>query len=122
VVYQYRCDPCANVFDVVKRAAAMTDPEFCSQCGKEAVREFVPSRVYFNGTSVQHAEFNPGLGCVTRNSNDRKEIAKRKGVEEIGNEPTDKIHKHFDQAREDNRERAWAELDKGWQGNGDVGA
>jgi hypothetical protein len=96
----------------------MTDPETCSHCGREAIREFVPSRVYFNGTSVEHAEYNPGLGCVVKNSSHRKELARQRGLEEIGNEPPEKLHKHFDQVREDNREKAWAELDKGWVGDG----
>ncbi len=95
----------------------MEDPEKCSRCGREAKREFVPSRVYFNGTSVQHAEYNPGLGCVVRNSSHRKELCKIKGVEEIGNEKPHSLHKHFDKKREEKREEAWAETDKGWVGS-----
>lgn len=37
-------------------------------------------------TKVEHAEYNPGLGCITKNSKHRAEIAKRKGLVEVGNE------------------------------------
>jgi len=121
MIYQYHCQKCENRFDVVKSAKEMDSPENCLRCLTPATREFIPTRVWFNGTKVEHAEYNPGLGCIVRNSSHRKELCKIKGVEEIGNEKPESLHKYFDQKREEKREQAWAEVDKGWVGCGDVG-
>lgn len=121
MIYQYRCPECRASFDVVKSVKEMNAPETC-KCGSIATREFVPSRVHFIGASVQHAEYNPGLGCIVKNKEHRKELCKQKGLEEVGSEPVESIHKHFDKAREEARERAWEDADRGWVGNGDVDA
>lgn len=96
----------------------MEDPENCSVCSTPSVRAFAPSRLYFNGTSVQHAEYNPGLGCIVRNKEHRAELCKQKGVEEIGNEKPDTTHKYFEKKRSDAWEQSWNDVDKGWVGDG----
>lgn len=101
---------------MVKRADDYARPENCSGCGVEARREFVPQRIYFSGTKVEEAEYNPGLGCIVRGKKEREEICKVKGLQEIGNEPIASVNKHYDKAREDKFEKSWAEADKGWQG------
>lgn len=121
MVYEYHCPECRKRFDVIKSASEMEREETCG-CGAVARRQFVPSRVHFIGTAVQHPEFNPGLGCIVKNSKHRTEVAKQKGLVEVGNEPVDKIHKHFEREREERREKAWSEADRGWVGNGDVDA
>lgn len=118
MTYEYYCPSCKNIFDVIKSAKDMERNETCNECGDFGERKFVPSRVFFSKTSVQHAEYNPGLGCVTNNSQHRAEIAKRKGLEEIGNENPDKIANKFEKDREERRERNWADADKGWVGDG----
>lgn len=119
MIYEYHCAKCETAFDVIKSAKEMEAVEHCKQCGSVCARHFVPSRVYFNGTKVEHAEYNPGLGTVVRNSSHRKELAKIKGVEEVGNEPVESLHKYFEKAREDKVEKSWSEVDKGWVGNGE---
>lgn len=116
MVYEYHCEACAKRFDVIKRATEMEAEERCSQCNSVAARQFVPRRVYFSGTKVEDAEFNPGLGCITKSSAHRKEIAKQKGLIEVGNEKPEVIEKHYDDMRKERRERAWADVDKGWVG------
>jgi hypothetical protein len=93
--------------------------ELCEKCGESATRQFMPRHLYFTGTKVEEAEYNPGLGCITKNKYHRAEIAKRKGLTEIGNEPPERIHKHFEKVREEKREKAWEDVTKGWVGNGE---
>lgn len=121
MVYAYRCEPCRHQFDVYKRASAMTDPEMCPKCGVEAKREFVPRNVYLSKTKVQHAEYNPGLGCIVKNERHRKELCKQKGLVEVGNDfkSGDGMHAHHDKARSDAWERGWDAVDSAqWVGNG----
>jgi len=86
--------------------------EACPDCQEPAVRQFVPSRVFFSGTSVQHAEWNPGLGCVVKNKEHRKELAKRKGLVEIGNDfkSGESAATHFDQERESKIAKRWEDV------------
>ena len=59
---------------------------------------------------VEDAEFNYGLGAVTRNRKHRAEMAKRMDLVEIGNEPVDKLHKHHDDMREKKWEDSWKKV------------
>lgn len=96
---------------MVKPVAEIAKVERC-ECGTAAERSFVPSRIHIHGAAVEHAEWNPGLGCVTKNKRDREEIAKRKGLVEVGNDykSGDTIQKTFDTAREEKRKKDWDAL------------
>lgn len=119
MIYAYACPKCAFRFDVVKPHTQMRDPESCRQCGAESVREFAPQRVHFIGASVQHAEYNPGLGCVVRNKQHRAELARSRGLEEVGSEPVEKLHKKHDTERAESLDRKYDDLTKGgWVGDG----
>lgn len=88
------------------------------KCGADAIRHFAPRFIHLTGTKVTHAEFNPGLGCVVRNAAHKRELMKIKGVEEIGNEPPEKIHKYYDERREEKIEKAYDDATAGWVGDG----
>lgn len=66
---------------------------------------------YLTGTSVESAEFNPALGCVTKNSKHRAEIAKQKGLIEIGNDfgTAEKMQAKFDKDRAEKLKKTWDE-------------
>lgn len=112
MIYEYSCPKCGHRFDVVKPASQMTDPETCGKCGAPADRQFVPSRVHFTGTGVQHAEYNPAFGRVVRNKRHRDELAKRAGVIEVGNDfkSGENQQKHYDTQRAEKHKRGWEEL------------
>lgn len=118
MIYEYSCPKCAAIFDVVKSVHEMDRVERCEKCDSVSIRNFIPRIAHFIGTKVEHPEYNPGLGCIVRNKDHRKELCKLKGVQEIGNESPEKLHKYYDKAREEKREQAWAEADRGWVGDG----
>jgi putative FmdB family regulatory protein len=119
LVYQYNCPGCRHRFDVVKPVKDIDRVESCERCGAESKREFVPRISHFIGTKVQHAEYNPGLGCVVRNKDHRRDLCKARGLEEIGNEKVDSVHKYFDTSRDDKWEKGWDAIDSPqWVGNG----
>lgn len=111
MIYEYRCEKCDSTFDVIKPASEMTREEKCNGCESPAKRMFLPKKLYFCNTAVEHAEFNPGLGCVVKNSKHRAEIAKQKGLVEIGNEKTEKIHKKIEKEREEKAKKAYDNID-----------
>ncbi len=51
--------------------------------------------------------FNPALGCYTRNTRHARQIAKSRGMEEVGTESPEKIHKHYEKQQEATRAARW---------------
>jgi putative FmdB family regulatory protein len=94
MVYEYRCDPCQYEFEVVKNAKYYDSPESCPKCGDEAVRLFRP-KIHLKNTSVQEKYFDHSLGVITTKDGAR-DIAKRRGLVEVGNERPEKHLKVHD--------------------------
>lgn len=86
MTYEYKCESCKRYFDVIKSVKDMERNENCPKCGEFGIRQFIPEVIHFNKTKVTHAEYNPGLGCVVKNEAHKRDIMKRKGVVEIGND------------------------------------
>lgn len=110
MIYCYRCTnaDCATEFEVIKSVAEIDRPEKCEKCGLPAGRYI--GRTHFYGASDwDKAEWNPGLGMVTRNARHRKDEAKARGMEEIGNESPDKMHDHFEKQRKEKYDQVWAD-------------
>jgi putative FmdB family regulatory protein len=108
--YPYQCLECAKFHDVIKPMSECAKVEHCPTCKSEMERIFTP--LHFIGTSVENAEYNPGLGKVTKSKKHRAELAKQMGVHEIGNDyksPED-IGKKFDQDREKKLEKSWEDV------------
>ena len=82
----------------------------CDQCGNPTRRIYSHCKFHFTGTKIEDAEYNIGLGKVTKSKRHRDDLAKRAGVEEIGNEDPDKIHRHFDLTREKKIKKSWDEV------------
>ena len=57
-------------------------------------------------------EMNPGLGKVTYGIKDAERQARRMGLEPVGNESPEALHKAADQTRADNRARRWSEAER----------
>jgi hypothetical protein len=110
--YPYTCAACdcANNWLVYKPMASMDVSEKCPKCGR--IGERTIGRTSFYGATVEDAEFNPALGCVTYGPKHREEVAKRKGLVEIGNESVDSIHADADNNRIHNERISERELDK----------
>lgn len=107
--YDYRCEKCDKDYEVVVPISLYDGKDPCPSCGNIGDRIF-SAKVHFIGTKIEDAEFNPGLGVVTKSKYDRSEKAKRLGAVEIGNEKPDTIHRHFDSSREEKRIKGWEKV------------
>jgi len=92
LIYEFACKSCSNKFDVWKPASEFTRTAACD-CGGLADLVIHPPRGFIN-EKVEHAEYNPGLGCVVKNRSHRAQIAKARGLVEVGNEKTETLVKH----------------------------
>lgn len=89
-LYDYGCD-CGREFAVFKKMSEHTATEVCD-CGKKAERIFNKGTFYFNGASDWNSQtYNYGLGCEVRNQQHARQIAKSRGLEEVGNDDPKKI-------------------------------
>lgn len=104
-VYPYRCLTCEHKFDIVKTVANIDSREICPSCQtNETARYIVP--VNFTGASDwDKASYNYGLGCVTKNNKHAAQIAKERGLVEVGGESHETIAKRNAKARDDRFEK-----------------
>lgn len=105
--YLYGCDADHN-WDVLKPIRDADTEEKCPECGAVGVKR--PVMFGFTGASDWNTQsWNPGLGCYTKSHKEAEKIAKRRGLEPIGNEKPETIHKHFERQRAETREQRWAD-------------
>lgn len=107
--YDYQCQDCDAQYTTIKSIKEYDGLDTCPKCAKIGIR-IISSGIHVIGAAVQNAEFNVGLGKVTKNKYHRDELAKRMNVVEIGNEKPDSVHKHFDSAREDARKKRYDDV------------
>ncbi len=110
-VYPFYCQKCDEEFESVESIKTYDGDGECPTCQTVSrERVFKAGGIYFLGTSVESAEYNPALGQVVKNSKHRNEIAKQKGLIEIGNEKPEAIHKHYDNQRADKLKKSWDDV------------
>lgn len=110
MIYEYQCADCGHRFDVVKPVKDFDLKHSCSMCECEETHVVISSKIYHIGAKVQDAEFNHGLGCVVKSKNEREEIAKQKGLIEVGNESPDTLFKESVVKREIEKQKEWDNL------------
>jgi hypothetical protein len=88
----------------------MDQSESCPACGTDEAERLFRPRIHIHGAKVESAEYNPGLGCVTKNKRHRAEICKRRDLVEVGNEKPDTLFKETVEKRKKEREREWKDL------------
>jgi hypothetical protein len=90
--------------------------EHCPRCAVVAVKGVANFQVdklcLTTGAGISTTEYNPGLGCYTESTRHAERIASRRGLEPIGTEPVDKLHKTFEKKREEKREERWRQADR----------
>lgn len=112
-IYEFACDDCRQFFEVTKPMSESGTPENCRTCGRLA--EKVPSLTNIDKTAAgswNQQSFNPGLGCWTESTKHAEQIAKSRGLEPIGDEPVEKLHKRAETEKKDIRAKRWAEADR----------
>lgn len=108
--YDFQCLKCDKPFEVIESIKAYSGQGTCPSCGNASRERIFSSDIQFIGAAVESAEYNPAFGQVVKNKAHRNELAKAKGLIEIGNEKPASIHKHSDQARAERLKKSWDEV------------
>lgn len=91
-IYAYRCPNCEHRFEVYKSVRYINNIEHCEKCSTISNR--VMSLTNFSGAddwNTQH--FSPALGKWVKSNSELRREAKRRGLEEVGNEKPETLHK-----------------------------
>jgi putative FmdB family regulatory protein len=107
-IYPYKCNACGHRVEVVRSIKETAGEQPCPECDEPMAYVFTRTTVI--GAAVQHAEFNPGLGLVTKNKQHREEIAKQRGLIEVGNESRESVGRKIQQDHAEKIEREWDAL------------
>lgn len=108
--YPYVCNDCGHEFEVVKSVKAIDDPEHCQVCNALSDRVIAKTGGFIGASDWDTAHYNPAFGKVMKSNAEARREAKRMGLEEVGNEPVDNIHKKFDGDREKKINDRWNSL------------
>lgn len=112
VIYEYKC-PAGHQFDVIKSLADIDRPEPCPDCHEIAARQISLVRIDKEAAGGWNQQsWNPALGQWTKSTKEARRIAKSRGMEEVGTEPVDNLHKAAEKRREEIREERWKDADR----------
>ena len=106
--YDFGCDK--HRWEVVCKIAERENEHRCPACG--AVGTQLPAAPNIDkgaAGSWNQQSYNPALGCWTKSWKHGREIAKARGLEEVGDEPVDKLHDKFEKQRAETRKARWAD-------------
>jgi len=104
MIFEYLCEKCSLGKEVVKSASDHRSIELCDVCGEEMIRVFTPPHLM--GVHFE-PHFNHGLGEHVSTKRDYKELIKRKGLVEIGNENPESTSKYFDNIKKEKHVKSW---------------
>lgn len=110
--YPYKCPACGKPQDIIKKMADIDNLEDCIDCrtAMEPKHRLVTGGDFLYA-AVEDSEYNVGLGCVTHGRKHRAQLAKDRGMEEIGNsEDPRKTWDRLEKDREQKSKRGWDEI------------
>lgn len=108
-IYDYSCEKCDNEYEIIKSIKDYDSKDPCPTCGNIGSR-LLSKDIFFTGTKIEDAEYNPGLGKITKSKKHREELVKSMNLVEIGNEKPETIHNIFEKSREEKRKKAYDDL------------
>lgn len=108
--YPYVCKDCTNKFEVIKSVRDIENIESCPSCHSDNTNRYIARTHFFGAGDWDRTEFNPAFGKVIRNSRHRKDEAKARGWEEVGNTEAENIHKHDEKLQDQLIEDNWRKV------------
>lgn len=109
--YPYECE-CGEEFDVYKNLVDIDRVEECPVCKSscDKTRRRIAGTQQFFGERVEDAEYCPTMGQVVKSRSHRRQLAKDRGMVEVGNDYKSGTDMH--DTRQKDLEK---ELDKRWE-------
>jgi len=112
--YPYEC-PEGHEFEIVKTISQIDRVEECPECGlscDKSRRRLAPG-FFLGADDWNTAHYSNALGQVVNSRKHAAQVAKSKGLIEVGNEKPEKIHRHYKAQRDKAREDRWNKDESG---------
>lgn len=107
--YDWACDVHGQ-WSVSTRIAERDEPQACPTCGQVGLRQLTVPNIDKTAAGGWNAQsYNPGLGCWTKDQKHARQIAKSRGLEEVGTEPVENLQKAAERRQAEIREARWQE-------------
>lgn len=104
--YPYECAECGHTFDVIKQVKHIDLPESCVSCAAtHAERKIGFSSV--DRSSVFEPYYEPALGVIIKSKEQKRQVCRKMGVEEIGNEPVQNLFRNNEHEQAKRVEKSW---------------
>lgn len=107
MIYEYECPCCSFTTDVIKHHTESGRDETCSVCSATMERIYT---VAPRASKMERAEFNPAFGCVVKSKTHREQLAKERGMVEVGNEKIDNVHKIHENRLKEKLKKSWDDV------------
>ncbi len=107
MIYEYLCDRCNLAKDVIRPVSEYNATENCTACNNPMRKIFSKTQLY--GLNDK-AEYNYSLGMVVKNKQHMKQIAKERGLIEVGTESPETIKKYAQKTKEERYNKSWGEV------------
>lgn len=111
MIYPYLCPACSNEFEVIKSYKDIDSVEHCPSCDTISNRTISKHQAVDStaASDWNNKSYNPAFGEALTPLQAKKE-AKRRNWTEVGTEPAEKIHQHFEKEREAKYKASWDSL------------
>lgn len=107
--YAYRCPSCNSEEEIIKGVSDIDRLEPCPKCN-HAMERYIDRFHFYGANDWDTAQYCPALGQIVKSNKHRRQIAKARGLEEVGNEDPNKLHKHYEKQREKAFEDSWSKV------------
>jgi putative FmdB family regulatory protein len=88
MIYEFLCKKCNAIDEIVRHHMDLDDPVICDECKSTMVRQYTPPVVKTQGESIPY--YNVALGQMVKNDKEAAQIARARGLVEVGNEDVTK--------------------------------
>jgi len=110
MIYPYHCE-CGHDFEVYKPVGDIENQEMCPKCNAVAMR-VIARKGHFYGAKVEDAEYCPAMGCVVKNQKHRRQLARDRGMVEVGND-SGEYFKRMERDKQKETEKFYDEVARG---------
>jgi hypothetical protein len=105
---------------VIKSVKDIDCPETCGCGSPNTERTISTKQSFFGANDWDTAHYSPAFGRVVKNNAEARRLAKERGLVEIGTESVERIHSHYDTARQEKAERNYADVVKSLTNLGEI--
>jgi putative FmdB family regulatory protein len=85
-IYDWECQDCKASFEVIRSYQEYNLPAICNACQSSNTIRLISQTSFYGAGGWDSVSYNPGLGCITKNTKHAEQIARQRNLIPIGSE------------------------------------